>query len=152
MPLGNLPNATNSPFREAVVPGTKRPRAEAGFEKQPPAKKQAIEAEDAENRRQVVARKLANATGANGTTRRVASGARTTGTKVASHENLNEIRQWQKHYKKLFPTMVFYYDNVPDETRHKIGKQLQLLGSVSDMLLHIHSHSLSFYTAHSRAG
>ena len=132
VPLGNLPNAANSPFREAVVPGTKRPRADAGFEKQPPAKKQAIEVEDVENRRQIVGKKLLGQT-ATGGTRKVAAG-KTTGAKAATHENLSEIRQWQRHYKKLFPTMVFYYDNVPDETRHNIGKKLQLLGSVSSVV------------------
>jgi regulatory subunit for Cdc7p protein kinase len=133
IPLGNLPNAANSPFREGIAPGTKRPRADAAYEKQPPAKKQIVETEDAETRRHAVGRKTQNAaagaaTGPNAATRKaMASRA----TQKATQENLNDIRQWQKHYKKLFPQMVFYYDNVPDETRHKVGKQIQLLGSVS---------------------
>jgi regulatory subunit for Cdc7p protein kinase len=131
VPLGNLPNAANSPFREAIVPGTKRPR-DAGFSKEPPAKKQAIEVDDIENRRSIAGKKIQAATAVNGT-RRAASGVKAASVKAASQENLSEIRQWQKHYKKLFPTMVFYYDNVPDETRHKISKQIQLLGSVSNV-------------------
>jgi regulatory subunit for Cdc7p protein kinase len=145
VPLGSLPNAANSPFREPVPPGTKRPRTEAaGYEKsQHPAKKQAIEVVDdaVENRaRQVVGRKVQTSTtathgaGAAGVRKiAVAKGAGMASAKnhqVAS-ENLNEIRQWQRHYKKMFPQMVFYYDNVPDDTRHKIGRQIQQLGSVS---------------------
>lgn len=151
IPLGNLPNATNSPFREAVQPGMKRPRTDA-FEKQPPAKKQAIELKGVENRSQTVGRKLLAAStkqhnGATASTATVPSNGvmntATRKTKTASavaktQENLSEIRQWQRHYKKLFPTMTFYYDSVPDETRHKIGKQIQLLGSVSTLsLLHM---------------
>ena len=67
VPLGNLPNAANSPFREATAPGTKRPRAaDAAFEKQHPAKKQVVEApaEDVENRRVAAGRKAQTATAA----------------------------------------------------------------------------------------
>ncbi|KIW04218.1 hypothetical protein, variant [Verruconis gallopava] len=134
VPLGNLPNAANSPFREPAAPGSKRPRPDAAvYEKQlqPPTKKQIVEAENADSRRALVGRKVQSTTGTASavTTRKTSSKATGKTLQQATQENLNEIRQWQRHYKKLFPQMVFYYDNVPDETRHKIGKQLQLLGS-----------------------
>ena len=128
VPLGNLPNATNSPFREPVAPGTKRPRTnDAGFDKlQHPAKKQVVETTEngavGGGRRTHAASAAATAT---------TTGRKAVAKKEAASENLNEIRQWQRHYKKLFPQMVFYYDAVPDDTRHRIGKQIQLLGSVS---------------------
>lgn len=142
VPLGNLPNAANSPFREPVAPGTKRPRTN-DTQTQPAAKKQVIEAEDVENRRTLVGKKVPATTTA--ITRKIATATKTNGTKVAtqvSEQNLNEIRQWQKHYKKLFPTMTFFYDGVPEETRRKIGKQLQQLGSVSCIRVLWHSCSL----------
>jgi regulatory subunit for Cdc7p protein kinase len=135
--LGNLPNAANSPFRDHIVPGTKRPRTDAAHEKQPPAKKQLVETEDAENRRVAIGRKTVGVTAGNAATANGTTARKTATSKAmqkATQENLNDIRQWQRHYKKLFPQMVFYYDNVPDETRHKIGKQIQLLGSVSSCL------------------
>jgi regulatory subunit for Cdc7p protein kinase len=140
--LCNLPNAANSPFREPIVPGTKRPRTDAAYEKQPPAKKQIIETEDTENRRQAISRKVAHTQTTNGAAataimRKTIAKTTTKASQQVTQENLTEIRQWQRHYKKLFPQMVFYYDNVPDETRHKIGKQIQLLGSVSDCFCYV---------------
>ena len=49
--------------------------------------------------------------------------------------NLEDIRQWQRHYRKVFPQIVFYFDNVPEETRERIKRQVKNLGSVSVVLL-----------------
>jgi regulatory subunit for Cdc7p protein kinase len=41
------------------------------------------------------------------------------------------IRAWQKHYRKVFPDFVFYFDSVPDDVRVKFCKQITSLGAVS---------------------
>jgi regulatory subunit for Cdc7p protein kinase len=46
-------------------------------------------------------------------------------------EQNETIRQWQKHYRKLFPTFVFYFDNVQDDTKRKFSAQIRMLGGVS---------------------
>jgi len=46
-------------------------------------------------------------------------------------DSLDNIRQWQKHYKKVFPQFVFYFESVPDDVRTKISRQVHHLGAVS---------------------
>lgn len=46
-------------------------------------------------------------------------------------DNLENVRLWQRHYRQQFPRFVFYFDNVPDETRVKAIRQVQSLGAVS---------------------
>lgn len=47
-------------------------------------------------------------------------------------ENLDSIRQWQRHYRKAFPSFVFYFDSMPEETRRKCSRQVTALGAVSN--------------------
>lgn len=49
----------------------------------------------------------------------------------AAEDNLETIRKWQRHYRKVFPTMVFYFDNVPDHLRDEVLPQVTSLGAVS---------------------
>ena len=51
--------------------------------------------------------------------------------KKKSNDSLENIRQWQRHYKKAFPQFVFYFESVPDDVRRKISLQVQSLGAVS---------------------
>ncbi|KAI9827668.1 MAG: hypothetical protein M1826_006231 [Phylliscum demangeonii] len=44
-------------------------------------------------------------------------------------ENVDSVRQWQKHYRKVFPHFVFYLENIPPEARSKCSKQLAMLGA-----------------------
>lgn len=44
-------------------------------------------------------------------------------------DSLDNIRQWQRHYRKAFPTYVFYFESVPDDIRHKISRLVQSLGA-----------------------
>lgn len=46
-------------------------------------------------------------------------------------ESLQGIRQWQKHYRKVFPTFVFYFESISDETRARYSKFIRLFGAVS---------------------
>lgn len=45
-------------------------------------------------------------------------------------DGLENIRQWQRHYKKAFPQFVFYFESVPDDVRRKMSQQVQMLGAV----------------------
>jgi regulatory subunit for Cdc7p protein kinase len=135
MPLANLGNATNSPLRATAV-GGKRQRSHASeqrdvFYGQPAQKKQIIEVDDAEARRHGLVRR----TGAPQTalTRKLEAARET---KIApkqvqrTQNDLDTIRQWQKHYKRLFPQFVFYFDSVSATQKDKIMSRAQILGSV----------------------
>lgn len=41
------------------------------------------------------------------------------------------IRAWQKHYRKVFPSFVFYFDSVPDDVRVRFSNQITSFGAVS---------------------
>jgi len=49
-------------------------------------------------------------------------------------DNLENVRQWQRHYRRQFPQFVFYFDSVPDDVRQKAIRQVRSLGAVSDRL------------------
>ncbi len=49
----------------------------------------------------------------------------------ASNERLENVRQWQKHYRKAFPNFVFYFESLPHEVRVRCLKQVNALGAVS---------------------
>lgn len=148
VPLANLPNATNSPYRDAAAPGTKRARSHAGDQRelayaQPPAKKLMLEADNDETRRHALPRKTSqNPPTALQRKLEAARDSRTTETRPmsraaekaqkASQDNLESIRQWQRHYKKIFPQIVFYYESIPEDMRSKISRRVQTLGAVSD--------------------
>ena len=40
------------------------------------------------------------------------------------------IRAWQKHYRRVFPTFVFYFDGVSDDVRMRYSRQISSLGAV----------------------
>lgn len=44
-------------------------------------------------------------------------------------DSLDNIRQWQRHYRKAFPTFTFYFESVPDEARQKYSRLVQSLGA-----------------------
>ena len=48
-------------------------------------------------------------------------------------DNLENVRQWQRHYRRQFPQFVFYFDSVPDDVRQKAIRQVRSLGAVSDL-------------------
>jgi regulatory subunit for Cdc7p protein kinase len=136
MPLANLNNATNSPLRATAV-GTKRQRSHASeqrdvFYGQPAQKKQIIEVDDAEARRHGLVRR----TGAPQTalTRKLEAARETKAPPKQSvrvgNSDLSTIVAWVRHYKKLFPQFIFYFDNVSSVHKDKIMSRAQILGSV----------------------
>ena len=167
VPLGNVPNAANSPFRSVFAATSKRSREQVEaqgdlhYDFQPRAKRQALEdgrpnlrtsprkqaIQSAEgrifNRRPVNAlltpfeKKLLASAKENKTTQRVEqkieqrAQQRVERQGKASHEALEDIRQWQRHYKRSFPTFVFYFESLPEEIRVKCSKWIRSLGAVS---------------------
>lgn len=166
VPLGNVPNAANSPFRSVAAATSKRSREQVEAQEdlpcdlQPRAKRQALEdgrtnlrtsprkqtLQSAEgrifNRRPLNAqptpfeRKLLASAKENKVTQRVEQKIeQRVQQKVerqgkASHEALEDIRQWQRHYKRSFPTFVFYFESLPEEVRMKCSKWIRSLGAV----------------------
>jgi regulatory subunit for Cdc7p protein kinase len=136
VPLSNLQNATNSPLRAPAV-GGKRQRSHASEQRdvpygQPPVKKQIIEVDDAEARRHGLVRR----SGAQPTalTRKLEAARETKApakqTAPRQSNDLETIRQWQRHYRKLFPQFAFYFDTVSDPQKDKLMSRARILGSV----------------------
>lgn len=151
VPLANVPNAANSPFRSAP----KRPRdqldaqADFAWDLQPNAKRQALDLERPLKRTSPRRPGLPSAEG------RVFSNKRPFGTPPTAFERqliavkedkpeqrverqdrntqqtVKGIKQWQEHYRKAFPSFVFYFENIAEEVRTKCSKYARMLGAVS---------------------
>ncbi|KAJ9667375.1 Cdc7p-Dbf4p kinase complex regulatory subunit [Coniosporium apollinis] len=131
VPLANLPNATNSPFRAV---NAKR-KSHASDQRdlaygQPPQKRQMVEVDDEEARRNNLLKRNAN----NPPTAlqkkfEAARESKPAQTQKPTSENLETIRQWQRHYRKAFPQFVFYFESISDDARVKILRQVLALGA-----------------------
>lgn len=156
-PLMSIQNAANSPHRMLTLSGSKRTRAVANVsqqENEPPAKKQAVEKSLREpvpvtpqRRRQhdpnegqvfedddgaevtTFQKKLAAARDRN-------ASKTTRGIREAHRQETETIRQWQKHYRKLFPHFRFYFDSVPADIKKVLLKQAMPLGAVCISCFH----------------
>ncbi|RDL37197.1 BRCT protein [Venustampulla echinocandica] len=147
-PLASNPNAANSPYR--AVSKQKRSYAtiqrEDAYGQPPPAKKQMLDIQPA---LRTPPRHQSAQSSAEGRvfTRRSNVGQQTAFERklVAvrekpaqqlvvkaeknSDENLESIRQWQRHHRKIFPSFVFYFESIPADTRAKYTKQVTALGA-----------------------
>ena len=156
VPLTSNPNAVNSPYRAVAAAASKQKRSYATIQREeaygqpPPAKKQMLESHQplrtpprqqsiqssAEGR--LFTRK-SNAPQQSAFERKcvaVRDKPQQTVTKAEkpTGENLDTIRQWQKHYRKILPTFVFYFESfesIPEDVRLKYTKQVIALGAVS---------------------
>ena len=159
VPLSNVPNAANSPFRAVAVAASKRARSQANvteeipYDEPPPAKKQIIEVERAVPRTPPP-RKQPQPTEGRVLNRRpidtqlsafdrklLAVKDKTVhgrGARIERNgdESLDTLRQWQKHYRKVFPSFVFYFESVPEDARRQCSRHLHAFGAVSPLLLH----------------
>lgn len=155
VPLSSNPNAVNSPYRSVAAAASKQKRSYATVQREeaygqpPPAKKQML---DNCQTLRTPPRQQANLAPAEGRvfTRKPNASQQSaferklvavrerpqqahqtvTKTEKTSEENLETIRQWQKHYRKIFPTFVFYFESVPEDVRVKYTKQVIALGAV----------------------
>lgn len=151
-PLANIPNATNSPHR-TITQSTKRARVQASIqqENEPPQKRQMID-RDAANPH---GRKLPPSTTEGRVFERGSVGvqptafqrklvaARDRGTTLKITKNVDaptaqsveNIRQWQKHYRKAFPEFNFFFESVPEELKARFSQYITNLGAVRLPLL-----------------
>lgn len=157
VPLANIANGANSPYRAvAAAAASKRSKSQnttqenLAYNEPPPAKKQIIEVGDSAfrtpPRRQIPQHaegRVFNQRPANARTtafekKLLAAKERQAPPKPvrqekAFHENLESIKAWQIHYRKVFPHFVFYFESVPDDVRLRCSKQVLSLGSVGDI-------------------
>lgn len=153
VPLSSNPNAVNSPYRAVAAAASKQKRSYANIQREdtygqpPPAKKQMLESHNVlrtpprlhstqssvEGR--VFTRKSNNSQ-PSAFERKCASVRErplqqaVTKVEKSSEENLDTIRTWQKHYRKIFPTFVFYFESVTEDVHLKYTKQVVALGAV----------------------
>ncbi|KAM0124293.1 hypothetical protein ACHAP3_010434 [Botrytis cinerea] len=152
-PLSTISNVANSPYRAVASTTTKQKRSYANIQREdaygqpPPAKKQMLNAHHQTLRtppRQSISqvsgegriftrrstqptnfeRKCVAARGDRG-----AQQQQITKADKVPEENLESIRQWQKHYRKIFPKFVFYFESIPEDVRLKYTKQVLALGA-----------------------
>ena len=153
VPLSNVPNAANSPFRAVAAAASKRSRDQVqaqedlSYDYQPHPKRQVLEGgrtslrisprqqalQSTEGR--VFNRRTANAQPTAFERKLLAARGETSHKRVerqekASHEALDTVRQWQKHYKKSFPGFVFYFESVPEDVRVRCSRWVRSLGAV----------------------
>jgi regulatory subunit for Cdc7p protein kinase len=154
VPLASNPNAANSPCRPRTAAVAKRSRYEAEKQEdllddhQPPTKRQAVDIVQSRprtpTRRQAVHNPEGRVPHKKATnlqpaaferklyvTKDKQAQQRVERQEKAAAETLNGIKQWQKHYRRVFPEFVFYFESVPAEVRAKCSKQIRSLGAVS---------------------
>lgn len=154
VPLASNPNAANSPYRTLAAAATKRSRCETETQddlfrdQPPPSKRQAVDIVQTRPRTptrrppvqlpegRVFNKKAANSQQTSFERKLYAlkeknAQQRTERQEKAAVESLNGIKQWQKHYRRVFPEFVFYFESVPADARAKCSKQIRALGAVS---------------------
>ena len=146
-PLANLPNGANSPFRGQSAT-TKRARANSTLEdslardQAPPLKRHApneLGASIARTPRKQAAATASRRADGGAAGRQLPTKQRDTTAPTGKPERVEEtsqsqetIRQWQKHYRRVFPNFTFYFDNIPKEAKHDAVRDLRSLGAVCD--------------------
>jgi regulatory subunit for Cdc7p protein kinase len=154
VPLSTVPNAANSPVRAIAVAASKRSRPQAGtqednvYDGPPPAKKQIIELNFSQPRTppprkpllptesKVFSKRPIESQLTAFDRRLLAAKDRSVReqveqTETAADEPYDTLRQWQKHYRKAFPSFVFYFESVNEEARRQYSKRLHAFGAVS---------------------
>ncbi|MCJ1392903.1 hypothetical protein MMC18_005775 [Xylographa bjoerkii] len=151
VPLSSVPNAGNSPFRAVALAASKRSRIqstsveEKRYDDPPPTKKQIVEIDPSVPR--TPARKQLPSVEGRVFNKRpqdsqltafdrklLAVKDRAVDAKVTKNERvldepMDTLRQWQNHYKKAFPSFVFYFESVPEDSRRQYSKQLHTFGA-----------------------
>jgi regulatory subunit for Cdc7p protein kinase len=145
-PLSSNPNAANSPLRGAAAAlAAKQRRSHAEVQREeaygqpPPAKRQMLDLGGGRAARSPVQSKAASARSASqrttlktNTADKVA--AKSNPTRTLSEEELQGLRQWQTQLRARLPSMVFYFESLPDDQRARLTKQVTHLGAVSQLL------------------
>ena len=153
VPLGDVPNAANSPARHLTHFKRSRDQLEAQenfpIEWQPKSKRQAFDPSNLKLRLspakqahpvrddKVFARPSNNNRPATSFERKLLA-AREAGSQQRVQrqqrqptESIENVRRWQQHYKKAILGFVFYFESVPEDVRIKYSKTVRSLGAVS---------------------
>lgn len=156
VPFADVPNAINSPIRAGAGKRTRIQLDEAHDldQIQPPAKKQLLDLnqENIEPRPGYTLTKVDDqfpkrspASQPTSLERKLAASrakppSRSTADETASIQqtrlavdNLESVRQWQRHYRRQFPAFIFYLDAIPDDARSKFSRHIKALGAVWHM-------------------
>ena len=150
IPLADNPNAANSPRRVALA--SKRGRAQLAENEDyisPPKKKQHLETTAASFRRaqkislhepegRVFAQRRANAPQSQFQRKLLATqeGRQVSQVRVqARHveqpvQSKEQIQNWRRHYRRVFPSYVFYFEGLAPEAAYKSKRLLLHLGAV----------------------
>ncbi|MCJ1463867.1 hypothetical protein MMC07_002476 [Pseudocyphellaria aurata] len=151
-PLANVPGAINSPCRSTGAATSKRSRLEFDAKEHsasiqpPPAKRQLFETyqsrlrtpprrqtpQPAEDR--VFSKRPDNSQPTAFERKLLAAKDRPQSYKTEAPEkptaaSLDGIRQWQRHYRRVFPDFVFYFESIPEDVRVKYSKFVRILGA-----------------------
>lgn len=154
LPLGSNPNAANSPFRSVNAAASKQKRSYATIQREeaygqpPPAKKQMLashhqdllktpprqQSTQSSHEGRVFTRKSNTSQQSSFERQCIAVSEKpqqgVTKAEKTTDENLETVRVWQKHYRKIFPTFAFYFEGVPEDVRTKYSKLVIELGAV----------------------
>ncbi|KAF7511189.1 hypothetical protein GJ744_005086 [Endocarpon pusillum] len=142
-PLASIPNATNSPHRSLTQSIGKRTRQQGPVlqENEPPQKKQLIEKNTREDGPATPRRRVPPPTAEGRVFERASTNVKPTDfhRKLIAKKKEAEIptvdtadstiRAWQKHYRKVFPSFVFYFDSIPGDIRVRFSKQIGNFGA-----------------------
>lgn len=153
-PLASVPGAINSPYLSTGAAGSKRSRLDFDAQEDPtslqppPTKRQLFETyqsrlhtpprrqtpQPAEDR--VFSKRPTNSQPTAFERKLLAAKDRPQSYQTERQEkttaaSLNGIRQWQKHYRRVFPDFVFYFESISEDVRVKYSKFVRILGAVS---------------------
>ncbi|KAH8704929.1 putative G1/S regulator NimO [Talaromyces proteolyticus] len=150
-PLANVPNAANSPHHggnAAVKRARTGSHVDLNLYGQPPSKKQMVDREDMATHSPVKTRTIISQNAESKVFSRRTNNAQATAfekkliaardkdrqpqlrkyEKVTA-ESLDNIKQWQRHYRKAFPGFVFYFDSIPADVRSRSLREVAALGA-----------------------
>lgn len=134
-PLRDAPSAIlNSPLRGAstAVVGTKRPRQEStdlrdpSYENGPHAKKMAALFDETTQKRAAASRDPRRFEAARPRPRPQQDQM----AEAVKQQTAEAVKQWQRHYRKVFPTMVFYFESVSRDHMYRLSREVKALGAV----------------------
>lgn len=143
-PLASIPNATNSPHRSLTQSIGKRSRQQGPVlqENEPPQKRQIVEKKVREDAPTTPRRRVPPSTAEGRVFERGSTATQPTDFHrklIASKKEAEQpsieaadttIRAWQRHYRKVFPAFVFYFDSIPDDVRARFSKHIGSFGAV----------------------
>ena len=154
--LADVPNAANSPFRAVAAAAGKRSRSKAAdqeelvYEQQPPPKRRALSSQLSTLRTppkkqplqlpegRVFDKRSINKQPTDFERKLLAAKAKIAQEKAPKQEKasastraVENLKTWQIHYRKAFPTFMFYFESIPDDVRIKCLRQIASLGAVS---------------------